>query len=292
MKKYHYVYRLDHIDTGEFYFGSRSSKYHPSVDTYMGSMKTWKPDKTKLKKTILKDDFKDRNDAMNYESKIISEDINHELNRNYNIPNRGYHTEGTINLRDENGNKFQVSINDPRIKTEELFHHAKGTISVCDSEGNCIKTTQNDPLYIDGHLSGYLKNKVIVKDKNNLRQVVRCNDPRYLSGELIPAMQNRKFFKDKHGKLFLLEIDDIKIKLHSLVAASTYSGRTHTTESKEKMRQTHKQNNHSQGSKNSQYGTCWIYNKNLKQNKKIKKDELSTWMNVGWISGRKLKNNK
>ena len=40
IKKYHYVYRLDHIDTNEFYFGSRTSKYHPSVDKYMGSMIT------------------------------------------------------------------------------------------------------------------------------------------------------------------------------------------------------------------------------------------------------------
>lgn len=40
---------------------------------------------------------------------------------------------------------------------------------------------------------------------------------------------------------------------------------------------------------NSQLGTCWIYNKTLKENKKIKKDELDVWLNKGWIKGRKIK---
>jgi len=42
------------------------------------------------------------------------------------------------------------------------------------------------------------------------------------------------------------------------------------------------------GEKNSQFGTCWIYNKDLKKSKKIKKDELNIWLNKGWTKGRKL----
>ena len=42
------------------------------------------------------------------------------------------------------------------------------------------------------------------------------------------------------------------------------------------------------GEKNSQFGTCWIHN-TLKENKKIKKSELSVYVNNGWIKGRKLK---
>lgn len=41
--------------------------------------------------------------------------------------------------------------------------------------------------------------------------------------------------------------------------------------------------------KNSQYGTCWIYNENLRQNKKIKKDEIERWITKGWSKGRKQK---
>ena len=59
------------LKTGEFYIGSRSSKKHPTLDSYLGSMKTWKPDKTKLLKIILKDDFCDRESTILYESNEI-----------------------------------------------------------------------------------------------------------------------------------------------------------------------------------------------------------------------------
>lgn len=53
------------------------------------------------------------------------------------------------------------------------------------------------------------------------------------------------------------------------------------------MSNTHKLNKDQQGEKNSQYGTCWIHNN--KENKKIKKEELENYINIGWIKGRKIK---
>jgi len=46
------------------------------------------------------------------------------------------------------------------------------------------------------------------------------------------------------------------------------------------------------GKLNSQYGTCWIYNEKLKENKKIKKEELQEWIDNGWIKGRRIKSDK
>lgn len=43
------------------------------------------------------------------------------------------------------------------------------------------------------------------------------------------------------------------------------------------------------GDENPSYGTCWIYNTTLKQNKKIKKDELDTYLKKNWCQGRKMK---
>lgn len=40
------------------------------------------------------------------------------------------------------------------------------------------------------------------------------------------------------------------------------------------------------GANNSQYGSIWIFNKILKENKKIKADELSAWTEQGWELGR------
>ena len=83
---YHYTYRLDLPETGEFYFGSRTSKNHPTIDNYLGSMVSWKPEKDKLVKTILKSDFVCREDCIEHERSLIIENIKNSLNRNACIP--------------------------------------------------------------------------------------------------------------------------------------------------------------------------------------------------------------
>ena len=40
------------------------------------------------------------------------------------------------------------------------------------------------------------------------------------------------------------------------------------------------------GNKNSQYGTIWVSNLDLKESKKFPKDEFSTWEQEGWLKGR------
>ena len=63
----------------------------------------------------------------------------------------------------------------------------------------------------------------------------------------------------------------------------TFKNKHHSEETKEKMRQ-HK--GKQEGNKNSQFGTCWIHNEELKQNKKINKTEQ---IPNGWKLGRKIK---
>jgi len=43
------------------------------------------------------------------------------------------------------------------------------------------------------------------------------------------------------------------------------------------------------GTKNSQFGTMWIYNLEEKLSKKIKKEDLPDYENLGWLKGRKIK---
>jgi len=93
----HYVYRLDDPITNEFYIGSRSCNCNIDDDTYMGSYYTWKPeDKSRLIKTILKSDFGEIENCVNYEAELIREYIDDDLNRNYYIPNSGFHRLGSI----------------------------------------------------------------------------------------------------------------------------------------------------------------------------------------------------
>jgi hypothetical protein len=248
---YHYVYKLEHAETGEFYIGSRSSKKHPTIDSYLGSMKVWKPNKTKLKKTILKDDFLDRNSAILFESEEISKNIKNNLNRNYHIPQIGFHTQGTITIKDNNDNIFQVSMDDPRYLSGELVGSTKGMIPVKDKNGNTLQVSINDPRYLSGELVSVSKNMIPVRDKNGNTLQVSINDPRYLSGEL-------------------------KV---------IWFGRKHTKEAKNKMSISSK--GQGIGESNSQYGTCWITLNG--ENKKIKKDDLNDYLKNGWFKGRILK---
>jgi hypothetical protein len=95
-KEFHYVYKLTNPNSGEFYYGSRTSKYNPTDDMYMGSMVSWKVDKSILIKEIINTNFDNREDALKYEAKLITENINHPLNRNYNIPGEGFCNTGKV----------------------------------------------------------------------------------------------------------------------------------------------------------------------------------------------------
>jgi len=60
-----------------------------------------------------------------------------------------------------------------------------------------------------------------------------------------------------------------------------WTGRKHTIETKKLMSESHIGKHI--GSKNSQYGTCWITKDG--KNKKIKKEEINKYLNKGWFKG-------
>lgn len=92
--KFHYVYKLIDINTGQFYIGSRTCECTPEEDNYMGSPYVWEPIMENLSKEIVKQNFKSREEAIKYEADLIEVNINDELNENYHIPNKGYHNQG------------------------------------------------------------------------------------------------------------------------------------------------------------------------------------------------------
>ena len=65
--------------------------------------------------------------------------------------------------------------------------------------------------------------------------------------------------------------------------------RSRKDETRQKMSDTHQLRGNHQGEKNSQFGTVWIYNLDLKISKKIPKSEIDLHVSEGWILGRKIK---
>ena len=82
-----------------------------------------------------------------------------------------------------------------------------------------------------------------------------------------------------------VQIDDERVISGEL--KPIWTGRHHTEETIKKQKETLNKINHQSGEKNSQFGTCWIYNN--KESKKIKKEELCFYIKHGWNKGRKMK---
>lgn len=85
---------------------------------------------------------------------------------------------------------------------------------------------------------------------------------------------------------------DLQIKAllnyHREHPEGTFFGRKHQQEFFDKQSKTFKEIEHQQGDKNSQWGTCWIYNLNERKNRKIPLVELPEWESNGWTKGRKM----
>ncbi len=63
-----------------------------------------------------------------------------------------------------------------------------------------------------------------------------------------------------------------------------WNGKKHNEKTKNKMSET--KSKQGIGSENSQFGTCWITKESI--NKKIKKEELDSYLKQGWNKGRKF----
>jgi hypothetical protein len=129
---------------------------------------------------------------------------------------------------------------------------------------------------------GYVNRKVLTVEqrKNNGYKTIEIRKKLGIEKEnvikLNNAMKNNSFLKEKRKNTLKEKYGSFGVK--------SFLGRTHTEETKRKMAIKAKEN--SKGSKNSQFGTCWITKGN--ENKKIKKEELDFYLNQGYIKGRYL----
>jgi len=217
----HYVYKVIERETKQFYIGSRSCKCLPKEDiNYLGSMCVWKPNKTKLEKIIIKQKFKNREDAIIYEIKQIIKYIENPLNENYSIPGKSFHTTGMF-VATNGIKKCIMSVNDSRFINGEFYALSKGMLTVKDMYNNTLQVSIKDPRYLSGELKPFFTNKVTLKDKNGKIYHFIKNDPNYSHLKLTGITKGKLVVKDKNDKQYWISIDDPKYLSGELVHIST-----------------------------------------------------------------------
>ena len=110
---------------------------------------------------------------------------------------------------------------------------------------------------------------------------------KFLEKAVTMSVENK--VKIKNRKKWLFNNDDNWSTEYSKKMSSNSKGnkswtdKRHSDETINLMCESHKGKH--DGNKNSQYGTCWITKND--ENKKIKKEELNSFIIEGWIKGRK-----
>lgn len=96
-------------------------------------------------------------------------------------------------------------------------------------------------------------------------------------------------FRERHSKIASDNMSNGLVKKwkdpeyrNNMLSKINWTGKSHSEETKKKM----SDSSNNKGENNSQYGTCWIYKDSI--NKKIKKIDLGSYLELGWNRGRKI----
>ncbi len=104
------------------------------------------------------------------------------------------------------------------------------------------------------------------------------------SNALLEKLKNDDVFMIKYKELHLKGVKNSYTNgVRKKIYFYDWNGKKHSDETKNKISESKK--NKRKGEKNSQYGTCWITKDSI--NKKIKKEEFDSYLNEGWVKGRK-----
>ena len=247
--KYHYFYKITNLINNHFYYGVHNT--NNLNDKYMGSgyllKKAYKKyGQENFKKEIVKF-FNSYEDAFLYEELIVNENLVNDKNC-YNICNGGI-----------NPKILSKEIQEKRNQTLKNINHQQGEKN--SQYGTCWIHKNNEQKKIK---------------KEELNTFIEQDWKKGRNNKVKKHIGKIKFIKNLNTNeikaIFLNEIFDnnwIVIKLKDAKLRTTLSRKLLNISGK--------------GEKNSQYGTCWIHKNN--EQKKIKKDELNTFIEQGWKKG-------
>jgi len=293
MQKYYTIYQTTNLLTGMIYVGFHITS--DLNDKYLGSSKSLKKDIRELGRINFKKEtlfiFDNEKEMLDKEAEIVNKEFIYRSDT-YNRIVGGLRGSmsflGKVSVLKEDGKVIMVDVNDPRYLSGELKFNCTGKVTVKDKEGNFFQVDKNDPKYLSGELVSNFKDRITVKDKDNNFFSVYPDDPRYLSGELVFNMTGMVIVRDIDGNRQTISNKDPRYLSGELV--SIYKGRTGikgmlgksvSDEMKKRLREKAKLRT---GEKSSGIGKIFI--NNGIENKRIKKEDLISFIELGWKSGR------
>ena len=225
--KYHYLYKITNIITGEYYIGIHSTDNLD--DGYFGSGRLLKKlieefGKDQFKKEILKF-CKNRLELLNYEEQYVNENtLNDKKCLNLICGGLGayyYSTKGTTTVRNpKTGKCFNVKIGDPRLKSGELIYVTKGKVTVFDPITNkFISISTDDPRYISGELkmklsknfSGKGRTMIYNQTTNEYKCIYTKELKEYLKKGWIKQSKCKGRVSPTKGMVWVCKGDEMKI---------------------------------------------------------------------------------
>jgi len=206
--------------------------------------------------------------------------ITNKINNKYYV---GKHQ--TKNLVDDymgSGKLIKAAIEKYGIENfkKEILHIFDNELEMNTKEKELVVVSESTYNLIEGGKGGFS-----YINKNNLKLPLNENSKQKISNTVREHWQNGVYEKNKQK---LIEQNrTIKKSTNFSINKSMLKKALEQAQSPNavmKRKQTFIENNHQQGSKNSQFNTCWI--NNGFENKKIKKDQLEYYLEQNWIKGR------
>lgn len=206
--------------------------------------------------------------------------ITNKINNKYYV---GKHQ--TKNLDDDymgSGKLIKAAIGKYGIENfkKEILHIFDNELEMNTKEKELVVVSESTYNLIEGGKGGFS-----YINKNNLKLPLNENSKQKISNTVREHWQNGVYEKNKQK---LIEQNrTIKKSTNFSINKSMLKKALEQAQSPNavmKRKQTFIENNHQQGSKNSQFNTCWI--NNGFENKKIKKDQLEYYLEQNWIKGR------
>jgi len=205
-----------------------------------------------------KHETEDKNDDYFGSGKLIRKAI-----KKYGINNFKKEILHECSSKEEMDQKEKEIVNEDFVKSKNTYNLKVGG----DGGFDYINTKCRDKLYEIQKKGTKTVQKLLQTDK----------DWRNFFSNRVKQGMDKKEVREKMS-------NSIKAKIAK--DGSWWTGKKHKEESKLKIGKA--SSIHQSGSGNSHYGTVWIYNEELKQNKSIKKEELEKYLSLGWKKGRKM----